>query len=79
LRPGSSGGLHEPSPPIAAIRLSRRLDHRPRALRSDFEMTREGRFNGLLGRIFGVEARWVATTGLPLGISLLALASRPEG
>jgi SAM-dependent methyltransferase len=63
--------------PIAAIRLARRLGPSAKELRSDFEMTKDGRMNGLLARVLGSEARWVATTGLPFGISLLALARKP--
>lgn len=66
------------APPIAAVRLARRI-HRPRGeLRSDFEMSKEGRLNELLAGIFGLESRWVPTTGLPFGISMLALARRAE-
>ena len=66
------------SPPIAAIRLARKLRRRPGELRSDFEMSKEGRLNSLLARLFGLEAGWVPTRNLPFGISLLALARRTE-
>src|SRR5687767_1672753 len=38
-------------------------------------MTREGAPNRLLAAVFSAEARWLRTRDLPLGISLLALAS----
>jgi SAM-dependent methyltransferase len=66
------------SPPIAAIRLARRLRRSPLEVRSDLEMNKEGRLNDLLAGIFGLEARWLRTRNFPLGISLLALARRPE-
>lgn len=66
------------SPPIAAIRLARKLRRRPGELRSDFEMSKEGRLNSLLAGVFGLEAGWVPTRNLPFGISLLALARRTE-
>lgn len=64
------------SPPIVAIRLGRRLRHRPGELRSDFEMSKEGRLNDFLAWVFGLEARWVRARHLPFGISLLALAQK---
>jgi SAM-dependent methyltransferase len=67
------------SAPIAAIRLARRFRRPHGELRSDFEMSKEeGPLNDLLARLFGSEARWVSSTGLPFGISLLALARRTD-
>jgi SAM-dependent methyltransferase len=60
-------------PPIAAVRLGRRLLRRPGRRQSDFELG-PARLNGLLGAVFGAEAALVARTDLPFGVSLLALA-----
>jgi SAM-dependent methyltransferase len=60
-------------PPIALVRLGRRLLHRPGARQSDFELG-PARLNGLLGAVFGAEAGVVARRDLPFGVSLLALA-----
>jgi SAM-dependent methyltransferase len=65
--------------PIAAIRLARRLARRRPAdgdLRSDFAMTRPGRLNDLLARLFAAEAPLVARRRLPFGVSILALARK---
>jgi SAM-dependent methyltransferase len=68
-------------PPIAAVRLARRMRKRGRTpssheLRSDFELTRPGRLNALLARVFAAEAPLVARGRLPFGVSLLALARK---
>jgi SAM-dependent methyltransferase len=65
-------------PPIAAVRLLRPHRAGSRELRSDFELTRPGRLNDLLGRVFGAEARAVERLRLPVGVSILALARRGE-
>jgi SAM-dependent methyltransferase len=62
-------------PPIAAIRLLRRVGPPPK-VQSDFELTQPGRLNALLARVFSAEASLVERTSLPFGVSLLALASR---
>jgi SAM-dependent methyltransferase len=62
-------------PPIAAIRVLRR-DRPDRPLRSDFEMTKPGPANALLARVFASEARLVARRDLPVGVSILGLATR---
>lgn len=60
-------------PPIAAVRVLRR--ERPeRPLRSDFELTKPGRLNSLLARVFAAEAPLVDRVDLPFGVSILALA-----
>ena len=59
-------------PPIAAIRLLRR-DQRGE-LRSDFEMTKPGRLNAVLARVFASEAPLVERADLPFGVSILGLA-----
>ena len=67
-------------PPIAAVRLLRPLlPRRSGELRSDFELTKPGRLNDLLGRVFGAEARAVERLRLPFGVSILAVAARPDG
>jgi SAM-dependent methyltransferase len=60
-------------PPIAAVRLGRRLLRRPGARQSDFELG-PAVLNRALGAVFGAEAEFVARRGLPFGVSLLALA-----
>ncbi len=68
-------------PPIAAIRLLRRLGRgreegqdRQAVSRSDFSMTRPGRMNDALTQVFGAE-RWVLRAmDLPVGVSLFAFA-----
>jgi SAM-dependent methyltransferase len=62
-------------PPIAAVRLLRpRLPGKPRELQSDFTMTKPGRVNDLLARVFAAEAALVERWNLPFGVSILALA-----
>ncbi len=68
-------------PPIAAIRLLRRLPPlKPAAgdVQSDFGMPGgEGGLNRLLAGLFGLEARWLRRGGFPFGVSLLAVARAP--
>jgi SAM-dependent methyltransferase len=61
-------------PPIAAIRLARRLLPQPEEPDSDFGMTTRPRSNALLGRIFGVERSLLLTRDLPFGVSIFAIA-----
>lgn len=61
-------------PPIAAVRLSRRLRPPPEEVRSDFEMAREGPTNRLLARVLSAEAAWLRRRRLPVGVSLVAVA-----
>ena len=63
-------------PPIAAVRLARRLLRRPGAAESDFSLG-PAALNRPLGAVFGAEAGVVARRDLPFGVSLLALA-RPS-
>ena len=67
-------------PPIALIRLGRRLaPFKARGeARSDFEMTKPGRLNDLLARIFAMEAPLIERMNLPIGVSFLALARKPR-
>lgn len=62
-------------PPIAAIRLGRRLIPQSRELRSDFTMTEPGRTNEILVRAMGSEARILHRFDLPFGVSMVALAT----
>jgi SAM-dependent methyltransferase len=61
-------------PPIAAVRLGRRLLRRPGSAESDFDLG-PAALNRVLGAVFGAEAGVVARRGLPFGVSVLALAS----
>lgn len=63
-------------PPIAAIRLARRLLPEPDELRSDFEMTNDGPVNRALARVFASETAVLRRRDLPFGISLLAVAEQ---
>ena len=64
-------------PPVAGIRGARRILHRPgRYQRSDFEMTKAGRVNDLLGAVFASEAGWLRHRDLPFGVSLLCVATK---
>lgn len=67
-------------PPIAAIRLLRRFEHRlrPRITpKSDFRYPAPRPLNFLLAVIFGAEAPIVRRVDIPLGVSILALAQKP--
>jgi SAM-dependent methyltransferase len=63
-------------PPIATVRLGRRLLRRPGAAQSDFDLGPAG-LNRVLGAVFGAEAGVLARRDLPFGVSVLALA-RPR-
>lgn len=63
-------------PPIAAVRLLRRLRPAPEDVRSDFEMGVPGPANRLLGQAFALEAPVVSRVRLPFGVSLAAVALR---
>jgi hypothetical protein len=68
-------------PPIAAIRLLRRLEHRlrPRTTqKSDFRYPAPRPLNFLLALIFGAEAPIVRRVDIPFGVSILALARKAE-
>jgi SAM-dependent methyltransferase len=63
--------------PIAMVRIGRRLaGSRPE--HSDFEVTRPGRLDSLLGALLAAEATPATRLGLPFGVSLLALAQTPR-
>jgi SAM-dependent methyltransferase len=65
-------------PPIAAVRLARRLLPRRGEPHSDFEMTdAEGRTNQALTRVFGSESNLLARGDLPFGVSIACLAKAP--
>jgi SAM-dependent methyltransferase len=67
-------------PPIAAVRLIRRLEHRlrPRTTsQSDFRYPAPRPLNFLLALIFGLEAPIVRRVDIPIGVSILALARKP--
>jgi SAM-dependent methyltransferase len=61
-------------PPIAAIRLLRRVRPQRGELSSDFELTEPGPLNSLLARLFGLEASILRRANLPFGVSVAALA-----
>jgi SAM-dependent methyltransferase len=68
-------------PPIAAIRLLRRLQHRVRPQttpKSDFRYPAPRPLNFLLAGIFGAEAPIVRRVNIPFGVSILALARKPD-
>ena len=61
--------------PIAAVRLAGRLGRNERPGRSDFDMGLPPRpVNRALARLLGGERRLVSGRGLPIGVSLIAVA-----
>lgn len=62
-------------PPIAAVRVRRPPRPPGSELKSDLAMTRPGRLNVLLARLFSMEAPLVERRDLPFGVSLLAIAT----
>jgi SAM-dependent methyltransferase len=64
-------------PPIAAIRLVRRVLPEPAELQSDFHYNEPGRLNTALTRVFARESAIVSKHDLPFGVSILALATLP--
>ncbi len=65
-------------PVVAAIRLARRIvPEREGELASDFSMTKPGRINNALARLFAFEAPILRRVNLPVGVSLLCLARKP--
>lgn len=63
-------------PPVALVRLVRRLVRAPRADRTDFDVGPSA-LNGVLARLFSAEARLVSRRRAPFGVSLLTVARRP--
>lgn len=63
-------------PPIAAVRLARRVVRPPSAERTDFDVGGRGRLGRVLARVFAAEAPLIARGRLPFGVSLLAVARR---
>ena len=63
-------------PAIAGIRLLRPYRPGSEDLQSDFELSKPGRLNSLLARVFALEAPLVARARLPFGVSILGLARR---
>ncbi|MCX8072608.1 MAG: class I SAM-dependent methyltransferase [Candidatus Binatia bacterium] len=65
-------------PVVAAVRIARRIvPERNGELVSDFSMTKPGRLNDFLAKLFSLEAPLIARMNLPVGVSLLCLAQRP--
>ena len=64
-------------PIIAGIRVARRLGPQ-REVRSDFRLTGGSAVNGFLAAVFSSEARLLARGNLPVGASILALATAPR-
>ena len=65
--------------PIAtAVRVARKLRSAPPAeeVKSDFTMTKPGRVNDMLARVFAAEAKLLTRWRLPVGLSLLCIAQR---
>ena len=64
-------------PAVAAIRLARRLRGVPTGpVQSDFTMTKPGRVNDILTRVFAAEGALLARWRLPVGVSVVCLAER---
>jgi SAM-dependent methyltransferase len=63
-------------PPAAAIKLIRRVTQGD-SERSDCEMSRPGRVNDSLARVFKSEARLLDRMDLPFGLSVLCVATKP--
>jgi SAM-dependent methyltransferase len=59
-------------PPVAGVRLARRMLGLAERPRSDFDDNRPGWLNELLSAVFAAERHLVARLGLPVGVSLLA-------
>jgi len=64
-------------PPIAAVRLMRRVVRRPPSPRSDFTFPAPTVVNAVLAKVFGSEASVVSRTDLPFGVSIVCLAEKP--
>lgn len=68
-------------PPIAAVRLLRRLvpAREATAVTSDFEMTTPGVTNDLLAALFALEAIPLRSWNLPFGVTALVVGRKPGG
>lgn len=69
-------------PPIAAVRLLRRLEHRLRPripAQSDFRYPAPRPVNFALGALFGAERVILKRADIPFGVSILALVRKPDG
>jgi SAM-dependent methyltransferase len=65
-------------PPIAAIRLARRLRPARGEAHSDFEVAEGALTNRMLTPVFSAEARLLPRRDLPFGVSLLAVGEAPR-
>lgn len=66
-------------PPIAAVRMLRRLERRLRPrlpVQSDFRYPAPGPVNFALGHVFGAEGPILRRMDIPFGVSLFALAQK---
>jgi len=67
-------------PPIAAVRMLRRLERRFRPqlpVQSDFRYPAPGPVNFVLGHLFAAEGPIVRRIDIPFGVSIFALAQKP--
>lgn len=65
-------------PAIAAVRLVRHLLPKPQTLESDFSFPAPRPLNSLLGQVFGAERFVVRQFDIPFGVSIVALARKPN-
>lgn len=65
-------------PAIAAIRLVRHVLPAPVELESDFAFPAPRPLNGLLSKVFGTERYMLNRFNLPFGVSIMALARKPD-
>ena len=63
-------------PPIALVRLARRLLPRPKTVQSDFNVPAPGPMNASLAAVFAWESALVGRANLPFGVSILCLAGK---
>lgn len=63
-------------PPIAALRLLRRIVPQVRSQNSDFNVPAPGPLNRVLAAVLGSESAVVARVNLPFGVSILCLAQK---
>ena len=65
-------------PAIAAVRLLRRVLPKPATLESDFSFPAPRPVNSVLGQVFGAERFFVTRFDIPFGVSIMALARKPN-